>query len=108
MPARTGAEFLGRLASTRTHVEIQGETLVGGVASHPAFANVVRTYAGLFARQHDPEYRNILTYPSPATGDPVATSFLVPRTLQDLVQRRQEFKTCVDRSTAILCRYDEL
>ena len=65
MPARTGAEFLGRLASTRTHVEIQGETLVGGVASHPAFANVVRTYAGLFDLQHDPEYRNILTYPSP-------------------------------------------
>src|SRR6516225_8030955 len=27
MPARTGAEFLDRLARTRTHVEIQGETL---------------------------------------------------------------------------------
>jgi len=57
MPARTGAEFLERLAGARTHVEIQGETLVGGVASHPAFANVVRTYAGLFDMQHDPAYR---------------------------------------------------
>ena len=31
MPARTGAEFLDRLSSTRTHVEIQGETLNGGL-----------------------------------------------------------------------------
>jgi 4-hydroxyphenylacetate 3-monooxygenase len=54
MPARTGAEFLDRLASTRTHVEIQGETLAGGVAAHPAFGNVVRSYADLFDLQHDP------------------------------------------------------
>lgn len=104
MPARTGAEFLSRLASTRTHVEIQGETLVGGVASHPAFANVVRTYAGLFDLQHDPEYRNILTYPSPTTGDPVATSFLIPRTAQDLVRRRQAFKAWAERSLGMLGR----
>ena len=104
MPARTGAEFLGRLARTRTHVEIQGETLVGGVASHPAFANVVRTYAGLFDLQHDPEYRNILTYPSPTTGDPVATSFLIPRTAQDLVKRRQAFNAWAERSLGMLGR----
>jgi 4-hydroxyphenylacetate 3-monooxygenase len=104
MPARTGAEFLQRLAAARTHVEIQGETLVGGVASHPAFANVVRTYAELFDMQHDPEYRNILTYPSPTTGDPVATSFLVPRTPADLVRRRDAFKAWADRSLGMLGR----
>ena len=104
MPARTGAEFLQRLAAARTHVEIQGETQVGGVASHPAFANVVRTYAELFDMQHDPEYRNILTYPSPTTGDPVATSFLVPRTPADLVRRRDAFKAWADRSLGMLGR----
>jgi 4-hydroxyphenylacetate 3-monooxygenase len=52
MPARTGAEFLDQLSRTRTHVAIQGETLTGGVADHPAFRNVVRTYAGLFDLQH--------------------------------------------------------
>ena len=100
MPARTGAQFLDRLASTRTHVEIQGETLVGGVASHPAFANVVRTYAGLFDMQHDPEYRNILTYPSPTSGEPVATSFLIPRIADDLVKRRLAFKAWAERLVA--------
>jgi len=43
MAARSGSEFLERLSAARVHVEIQGETLTGGVADHPAFRNVVRT-----------------------------------------------------------------
>ena len=104
MPARTGAEFLDRLARARTHVEIQGETLTGTVASHPAFRNVVRSYAGLFDMQHDPAYRDVLTYPSPATGEPVATSFLIPRTAADLAKRRQAFKLWADHSLGMLGR----
>jgi 4-hydroxyphenylacetate 3-monooxygenase len=104
MPARTGAEFLDRLSRTRTHVEIQGETLKGGVADHPAFKNVVRTYAGLFDLQQTAEYRNILTYPSPATGDPVATSFLIPRTAEDLAKRSRAYKVWADASFGLLGR----
>src|SRR5215469_14580851 len=104
MPARTGAEFLGRLAGARTHVEIQGETLTGGVATHPAFRNVVRSYADLFDMQHDPAYRDVLTYPSPLTGDPVATSFLIPRTPADLTKRRLAFKLWADQSLGMLGR----
>src|ERR1700684_837092 len=104
MPARTGAEFLDRLARTRTHVEIQGERLGAGVASHPAFANVVQTYAGLFDLQHAPEYRNILTYPSPTTGEAVATSFLIPRTPADLAKRSQAAKLWADASFGMLGR----
>ncbi len=104
MPARTGTEFLQRLAGTRRHVEIQGETLTGDIASHPAFGNVVRTYAALFDMQHAPEHRDILTYPSPASGDPVATSFLMPRTAEDLVKRRRAFKLWADQSLGMLGR----
>jgi 4-hydroxyphenylacetate 3-monooxygenase len=104
MAARSGSEFLGRLASARVHVEIQGQTLTGGVADHPAFRNVVRSYAGLYDMQHDPAHRDVLTYPSPATGDPVATSFLVPRTPEDLAKRSQAFKLWADRSLGMLGR----
>ena len=104
MAARSGSEFLGRLAAARVHVEIQGETLTGGVASHPAFRNVVRSFAELYDMQHDPAYRDILTYPSPTTGDPVATSFLQPRTPADLVKRRRAFKLWADRSLGMLGR----
>jgi 4-hydroxyphenylacetate 3-monooxygenase len=104
MAARSGTEFLERLSAARVHVEIQGETLTGGVADHPAFRNVVRSYAELYDMQHDPDYRDILTYPSPSTGERVATSFLEPRTAGDLARRRQAFELWADRSLGMLGR----
>ena len=104
MAARSGSDFLERLSAARVHVEIQGETLTGGVAEHPAFRKVVRSYAELYDMQHDPAYRDILTYPSPTSGDPVATSFLPPRTPADLSKRRQAFKAWADRSLGMLGR----
>jgi 4-hydroxyphenylacetate 3-monooxygenase len=104
MAARTGREFLERLATARVHVEIQGETLTGGVADHPAFRNVIRSYAELFDMQHDPAYRDVLTYISPTSGDRVATSFLVPKTPGDLAKRREAFKVWADRSLGMLGR----
>jgi 4-hydroxyphenylacetate 3-monooxygenase len=104
MPARTGREFLDRLAASSQRVEIQGETLTGGIADHPAFRNVVRTYAELFDMQHDPACRDVLTYESPSTGDRVATSFLVPRTQADLDKRHQAFRLWAGRSLGMLGR----
>ena len=104
MAARSGSEFLERLSAARVHVEIHGETLTGGVAEHPAFRNVVRSYADLYDMQHDPAFRDILTYPSPATGEPVATSFLQPRPPDDLTKRHQAFKAWADRSLGMLGR----
>src|SRR5579864_7536008 len=54
--------------------------------------------------QHDPAYRDILTYPSPTTGEPVATSFLVPKTPADLAKRSQAFKLWAGRSLGMLGR----
>jgi 4-hydroxyphenylacetate 3-monooxygenase len=54
--------------------------------------------------QHDPDYRDILTYPSPSTGERVATSFLEPRTAGDLARRRQAFELWADRSLGMLGR----
>src|ERR1700684_3208753 len=104
MAARTGSEFLQRLSAARVHVGIGGETLPGGVATPPAFRNVVASYADLYDMQHDPAYQDILTYPSPTTGDPVATSFLVPETPEDLAKRSQAFKLWADRSLGMLGR----
>jgi 4-hydroxyphenylacetate 3-monooxygenase len=104
MAARSGAEFLERLSAARVHVEVQGDTLIGGVADHPAFSNVVRSYAELYDMQHDPQYKELLTYPSPSTGEPVATSFLEPRSPQDLAKRSSAFKLWADRSLGMLGR----
>ncbi len=104
MAARSGREFLERLAAARVHVEVQGETLTGALVSHPAFRNVIRSYAELYDMQHDPAYRDVLTYPSPTSGEPVATSFLVPKTPEDLAKRSQAFKLWAGRSLGMLGR----
>src|SRR5579859_6575091 len=104
MGARTGREFLDRLSAANVHVEIMGETLTGGVAGHPAFRNVIRSYAELYDMQHDPAHRDVLTYPSPLTGDPVATSFLVPRVAADLAKRHRAFGIWAGRSMGMLGR----
>ena len=104
MPARTGAEFLDRLSRTRTHVEIQGETLNGAIGDHPAFANVVRSYATLFDLQHAPGHRDVLTYQDPVTKLRHPTSFLIPRTQADLEQRAKAYKLTADASFGMLGR----
>jgi 4-hydroxyphenylacetate 3-monooxygenase len=104
MGARTGREYLDRLAELGTTVQIGGETLSGGIPAHPAFRNVSRTYARLYDLQHDPELRDVLTYESPTAGDRVGTSFLVPRTHDDLARRRAAFQAWAEDSLGVLGR----
>src|SRR5262249_21381495 len=104
MAARTGSEYIERLAASSPTVEIHGETVTSGIPDHPAFANVVRTYAHLYDLQHDPEHRDVLTYESPTTGDRVGTSFMVPRTAEDLVKRREMMSTWARVSHGFLGR----
>src|SRR5215216_814028 len=80
MGARTGQEYVERLAQSRPTVDINGERLAGPVPEHPALASIVRSYAELYDLQHDPRLRDVLTYESPTSGERVGTSFLVPGT----------------------------
>jgi 4-hydroxyphenylacetate 3-monooxygenase len=104
MGARTGEEYLGRLAQTRPVVEINGERIEGAVTEHPALRGIVRSFAELYDLQHDPDLRDVLTYASPTSGEPVGMSFLVPREAEDLVRRRAAFKVWADHSLGTLGR----
>src|ERR1700759_2844562 len=104
MAARTGSEYIERLAASSPTVQIHGETVSTGIPDHPAFRNVVRSYAQLYDMKHDPENRNVLTYESPSSGDRVGTSFLVPRTAEDLVRRREMMSTWARVSNGFLGR----
>src|SRR5690606_34102690 len=96
MPARTGAEFLEALRASARDVQIHGERLRGGVADHPAFRSVVRSYARLYDLQHEPALRDIMTYPSPSSGERVGMSFLMPRTREDIERRSRMIKIWAD------------
>ena len=54
--------------------------------------------------QLDPAYRDVMTYPSPTTGDPVSTSFLVPHTREELVKKRKHFKLRADHNFGFMGR----
>lgn len=104
MGIRTGQQYLAKLNSMRPHVVIDGEVVQENIAEHPAFANVARTYAKLFDMQHDPKYQDALTFTSPSTGERVNTSFLIPRSQEDLAQRRIAISTWAEYSNGFLGR----
>jgi 4-hydroxyphenylacetate 3-monooxygenase len=104
MAARTGQEYLDRLAQTRPSVALNGETITGPVTEHPGLRGVVRTYAELYDLQHDPDLRDVLTYESPTSGDRVGTSFLVPKTAEDLARRQAGFRAWANHSLGFLGR----
>src|SRR2546430_10419895 len=92
MGARTGQEYVERLAQTRPTIDVNGERVAVPVPEHPALASIVRSYAELYDLQHDPELRDVLTYESPTSGERVGMSFLVPRNADDLSRRRGGFQ----------------
>lgn len=104
MGARTGQQYLDKLNAMRPHITIDGEVVSENLTEHPAFRNVARTYAKLFDLQHDPEFKDKLTYPSPTTGDPVNVSFLIPKTLEDLERRRAGIQVWAEYSNGFLGR----
>ncbi|WP_152362379.1 4-hydroxyphenylacetate 3-monooxygenase, oxygenase component [Microlunatus speluncae] len=104
MGIRTGQQFLDKINSMRPHLTIDGKLVRENAAEHPAFAGVARTYAKLYDLQHDPAHAAALTYASPSSGDPVSASFLIPRTHEDLVHRREAARTWAEFSNGFLGR----
>src|SRR5262249_562298 len=54
--------------------------------------------------QPDPAYRDVMTYPSPTTGEPVSSSFLVPCSREELVKKRKHFKLRADHNFGFMGR----
>lgn len=85
MGARTGKQYIDALRDGR-QLYVNGER-VSDVTQYPPFQRVIEELAALYDRQHDPATRDLLTYPSPSTGQRVSVSFLIPKTFEDLRRR---------------------
>lgn len=103
MGARTGQQFLDGLREQPREVYIEGE-LVRDVTEHRAFQNVLHSVAHLYDMQHDPQYRDDLTYESPDTGERVGTSFMQPRTMDDLKKRGRAMQVWARYSNGMMGR----
>jgi aromatic ring hydroxylase len=82
MPIKTGQQYRESLRDGR-RLYIDGR-LVQDVTAYPSLQGVIGTIARLYDDQHDPNYRDILTYPSPTTGQQVSKTYLEARTLDEL------------------------
>ncbi|MFM9888134.1 MAG: 4-hydroxyphenylacetate 3-monooxygenase, oxygenase component [Burkholderiales bacterium] len=103
MPVRTGKQFIDGLRQRPREVWLRGKR-VEDPTTHPAFRRPVERLAHLYDMQHDPVHAGILTYPSPTTGDPVGTAFMAPRTLADLVKRRNAFQLWAEATFGLMGR----
>jgi len=96
MAARTGAQYIKGLQAQECEVWLRGER-VKDVTTHPGLANGVRAIASLYDLQH--ELRDEMTFVSPASGERLGLSFIIPRTQDELARRggmmlRWARKTC--------------
>jgi aromatic ring hydroxylase len=83
MGIRTGQEFVDSLRDGRT-VFAAGER-IRDVTTHPPFRGVVATLASLYDLQH--ERRDELSFKSPSSGAPVAASFFMAETIEQVQWR---------------------
>lgn len=86
MPAKTGQDYIERLRKANNNVYLDGKR-VDDVTTHPAFKNVVQSMARLYDIQY--EKPDKMLYTSPTTGDKVGKSFMVPTTVEELIERRE-------------------
>lgn len=103
MGIRSGKQYIEGLRGRPRNVWLDGER-IGDVSVHPAFAPAVQAIAQLYELQRDERYSQILTYPSPSTGNPVATAFMVPQTQADLQKKRAVYRLFAEQSFGMMGR----
>lgn len=99
---RRGSDYLSALNDGRS-VFIDGER-VGDVGAHPAFREAARSIARLYDIASDPANRELMTFPSPATGEPVNRCFMIPRSREDLAARRKALQRWAEESFGFMGR----
>jgi 4-hydroxyphenylacetate 3-monooxygenase len=85
--AMTGTRYLASLRDGR-EVWLDGEK-IQDVTTHLAFTGMVHELARIYDLQHTEAYRDRMTFISPATGNRCSLSWLLPRSLEDLQQKRR-------------------
>lgn len=102
MPIRRGEEYLESLRDGR-RVWLMGQQ-VEDVTTHPALAGCARSVAAVYDLQHDPAHQDLLTMPSPTTGERVSLAYLLPHTVDDLARQRQMYEFLVRRAGGVAAR----
>ena len=99
---RSGSDYLKSLNDGR-QVFVNGEKVVE-VTTHPAFREAARSIAHLYDIAAAPENRELMTFTSPKTGEPVLRAYQIPRTHADLRARRLFSETWAEATFGLMGR----
>ena len=102
MPIRRGEEYLESLRDGRC-VWLMGQQ-VEDVTTHPALAGCARSVAAVYDLQHDPTHQDLLTMPSPTTGERVSLAYLLPHSVDELARQRPMYEFLVRRTGGVAAR----
>ncbi len=97
MGARSGEEYRQSLKRNQPEVWLGGRR-VEDVTTEPTFAGPLRTIMEQYDLQLDPRHRDI------ALTDGYSSSFLVPRSKEDLIRRRRSYKLRTDHTFGFMGR----
>jgi anthranilate 3-monooxygenase (FAD) / 4-hydroxyphenylacetate 3-monooxygenase len=103
MGIRTGEQYIQGLRDHPREVWLRGRR-IDDVTVEPGFVQPMRQIAHLFDMQHDPAHADILTFPSPTSGDSVATAFMPAHGYDDLVKRREAFRLWAEATFGLMGR----
>ncbi|NMC43968.1 MAG: 4-hydroxyphenylacetate 3-hydroxylase [candidate division Zixibacteria bacterium] len=84
MALKTADQYKASLRAMRPNVHKFGQ-LITDVTAHPATKNTVEGHAALFAAQHDPAAKDLVTTVSHLTGEPISRYLSIIRTADDMI-----------------------
>ncbi len=102
---RTGQDYMERIRDGRT-IYLDGQRIENAV-DHPAFRNAIRTVARLYDFQAAPENVARMTFASPTSGGRVNRFWQLPRSYEELVQRREAIAAWTELTCGMMGRFPD-
>lgn len=103
MPIRTGAQYINALRDGR-EVWHAGRR-IADVTTHSGFSGTIKTLADLYDKQHQREYRDIMTVAH--DGERISYSYLPPRNAEQLALKRRNIECWSEQTLGQMGRFPE-
>ena len=103
MPVRKGADYMNALRDGR-EVWHAGRR-IADVTAHAGFAGTIKTLADIYDKQHQPEYRDIMTFEH--EGERISYSYLAPKNRDQLALKRRNIEFWSEQTFGQMGRYPE-
>src|SRR5277367_1866997 len=103
MPVRNGGAYRAGLGAHPRDVWIAGRR-VEDVTTDPVFRRPIEHMALLYDLQTSPEWQGLMTFAGDDAGGTAGTSFMIPRTREDLAKRRESMAVWADATFGMVGR----